>query len=138
MKHPDVRLERVGLQELSFDAVFDAAMCVDAMEHVPPEEWPLVLTNLRRAIRQGGHLYLTVEQVDRSRLEGAFDEATSAGLPVVFGDRADDTTGGYHHYPSREQVRHWLDDAELVVADEGDEELDGYGYHHLLVRVGDR
>jgi SAM-dependent methyltransferase len=137
MKHPDVRLELVGLQELSFDAAFDAALCVDAMEHVPPEEWPLVLTNLRRAIRQGGHLYLTVEQVDRSRLERAFDEATAAGLPVVFGDRADEATGGYHHYPSREQVRRWLDDAELTVVDEGDEELDGYGYHHLLVRAVD-
>ncbi len=137
MKHPDVRLEHIGLQELSFDAEFDAAMCVDAMEHVPPEEWPLVLTNLRRALRQGGHLYLTVEQVDRRRLERAFDEATAGGLPVVFGDRADDATGGYHHYPSREQVRRWLDDAQLTVVDEGDEELDGYGYHHLLVRALD-
>ena len=135
MKHPDVRLEHIGLQELSYDGRFDAAMCVDAMEHVPPEEWPLVLTNLRRAIRQGGHLYLTVEQVDRSRLERAFDEATARGLPVVFGDRADVATGGYHHYPSREQVRRWLDDAELTVVDESDEELDGYGYHHLLVRA---
>ena len=135
MKHPDVRLEHIGLQELSYDGRFDAAMCVDAMEHVPPEEWPLVLTNLRRAIRQGGHLYLTVEQVDRNRLERAFDEATARGLPVVFGDRADVATGGYHHYPSREQVRRWLDDAELTVVDESDEELDGYGYHHLLVRA---
>ena len=48
VKHPDVRLEHVGLQELAFDGAFDAAMCIDAMEHVPPEEWPLVLTNLRQ------------------------------------------------------------------------------------------
>ena len=135
MKHPDVRLEHVGLQELSFDGRFDAAMCVDAMEHVPPEEWPLVLVNLRRAIRQGGHLYLTVEQVDRSRLERAFDEATAAGLPVVFGDSVDVATGGYHHYPSREQVGRWLDDAQLMVIDEADEDLDDYGYHHLLCRL---
>ena len=99
-KHPDVPLEHVGLQELSFDDRFDAAMCVDAMEHVPPEEWPLVLGNLRRAIRRDGHLYLTIEQVDRSRLERAFDEASAAGLPVVFGDRVDPATGGYHHYPT--------------------------------------
>lgn len=137
VKHPDVRLEHVGLQELAFEGAFDAAMCVDAMEHVPPEEWPLVLTNLRRAIRPDAHLYLTVEQVDRSRLEQAFDEATAAGLPVVFGDRADDATGGYHHYPSRKQVRRWLADAELTLVEEGDEELDGYGYHHLLVRAFD-
>ena len=137
VKHPDVRLEHVGLQELAFEGAFDAAMCVDAMEHVPPEEWPLVLTNLRRAIRPDAHLYLTVEQVDRSSLARAFDEATAAGLPVVFGDRADDATGGYHHYPSRKQVRRWLADAELTLVEEGDEELDGYGYHHLLVRAFD-
>jgi SAM-dependent methyltransferase len=134
-KHPDVRLEHVGLQELPFDGGFDAAMCVDAMEHVPPEEWPLVLSNLWRAIRPEGHLYLTIERVDRSRLERAFDEASAAGLPVVPGDRVDDVTGGYHHYPSREQVRRWLDEAHLMVIDEADEDLDGYGYHHLLVRI---
>jgi SAM-dependent methyltransferase len=136
-KHPDVSLEHVGLQELTFDGRFDAAMCVDAMEHVPPEEWPLVLGNLRRAIRQGGHLYLTSEQVDRSRLERAFDDGTAAGLPVVFGERIDPATGGYHHYPDREQVGRWLGDAQLVVIDEADEDLDGYGYRHLLVRVPD-
>ena len=134
-KHPDVRLVHVGLQELAFDGAFDAAMCVDAMEHVPPEEWPLVLDNLRRAIRGGGHLYMTVEQVDRSDLERAFEEATAAGLPVVFGEDVGDETGGYHHYPGRDQVRGWLDDAGLTVVDEADEWLDGYGYHHLLVRI---
>jgi hypothetical protein len=111
-------------------------MCVDAMEHVPPEEWPLVLRNLRRAVRDGGHLYLTIEQVDRSRLERAFDESSSAGLPVVFGDRVDPATGGYHHYPDREQVGRWLDDARLVVIDEADEDLGDYGYRHLLSRFG--
>jgi SAM-dependent methyltransferase len=131
-KHPDVPLEHVGLQELSFDGRFDAAMCVDAMEHVPPEGWPLVLGNLRRSVVPGGHLYLTIEQVDRSRLERAFDEGTAAGLPVVFGDRVDPGTGGYHHYPDREQVGRWLDDARLVVIDEADEDLGDYGYRHLL------
>jgi 2-polyprenyl-3-methyl-5-hydroxy-6-metoxy-1,4-benzoquinol methylase len=134
-KHPDVPLEYVGLQELSFDGRFDAAMCVDAMEHVPPEEWLLVLGNLRRSIRREGHLYLTIEQVDESRLERAFDEASAAGLSVVFGDRVDSATGGYHHYPDREQVRRWLDDAQLVVIDEADEDLGDYGYHHLLCRL---
>jgi SAM-dependent methyltransferase len=134
-KHPAVRLEHVGLQELSFDRGFDAAMCVDAMEHVPPEEWPLVLGNLRRAVRDGGHLYLTVEQVDRSQLERAFDEGAASGLPVVLGDSVDPGTGGYHHYPDREQVGRWLDDAKLAVIDEADEDLGDYGYRHLLCRL---
>ena len=133
-KHPDVPLEHVGLQELAFDGRFDAAMCVDAMEHVPPEEWPLVLGNLRRSIREGGHLYLTIEQVDRNRLERPFDEGSAAGIPLVFGDRIDPGTGGYHHYPTKEQVGRWLDDAQLVVIEEADEDLGDYGYRHLLVR----
>ena len=132
-KHPDVPLEHVGLQELSLDGRFDAAMCVDAMEHVPPEEWPLVVGNLRRAIRRAGHLYMTIEQVDRSLIERAFEEGSAAGLPVVFGDSVDPATGGYHHYPDRKQVGRWLDDAQLVVIDETDEDLGDYGYRHLLV-----
>jgi hypothetical protein len=46
-----------------------------------------------------------------------------------------DGTGGYHHYPDREQVARWLSDAGFVVVDDADEWLDGYGYHHLLVRA---
>jgi SAM-dependent methyltransferase len=63
-RFPAVPLERVGLQELDFEAEFDAVMCIDAMENVPPEDWPTVVGNLRRALRPGGHLYLTVEEVD--------------------------------------------------------------------------
>ena len=61
------KVEKVGLQELAFDAEFDGAMTIDAMENVPPEDWPVVLANLHRAVRPGGHLYLTVEMVDDSR-----------------------------------------------------------------------
>jgi SAM-dependent methyltransferase len=35
-KHPAVALDRTGLQELAFDARFDAAMCVDSMERSGP------------------------------------------------------------------------------------------------------
>src|SRR5215217_6460794 len=62
-RFPAVPLERVGLQELDFAAEFDAVMCVDAMENVPPEDWPKVVGNLARALRPGGQLYLTVEEV---------------------------------------------------------------------------
>ena len=53
-KHPDVRFDQIRLQELAFEGDFDAAMCIDAMENVPPEEWPGVLDNLRRAVRPSG------------------------------------------------------------------------------------
>jgi SAM-dependent methyltransferase len=134
-KHPEVRLEHVGLQELAFEGEFDAAMCIDAMEHIPPEEWRLVLANLCRAVRDGGHLYLTIEQVERDDLERAFREAKARGLPVVFGEDIGDETGGYHYYPDREEVGGLLEDAGLTVVDDADEWLDGYGYHHLLVRT---
>ena len=124
-KHPGVRLEQVGLQELAFEGEFDAAMCTDAMEHVPPEEWPLVLVKLRRALRTGGHLYLTVEEVDRRDLDRAFAEETAAGLPAIYGEHVGEQTGGYHYYPDREQVRRWLAEAGFAVAKEASEWLKG-------------
>jgi SAM-dependent methyltransferase len=136
-KWPDLSFERIGLQEVAFEGQFDGAMCIDAMEHVPPEEWPRVLAALRRALRPRGHLYLTVEEVDRRRLDAAFAEAVAGGAPVVRGEDIGDETGGYHFYPDRGEVDRWLADAHLRVVDEADEWLDGYGYRHLLLRVND-
>lgn len=134
-KHPGVRFERVGLQELAFEGGFDAVMCTDAMEHVPPEEWPLVIANLRRALQPGGHLYLTIEEVDPAHLDRVFAEATAAGLPIVHGEDVGEDTGGYHFYPGRPQVERWLADGRFEVVEDAHEWLDGYGYRHLLVRV---
>ncbi len=134
VNHPEVRFEQIGLQELAFEGEFDAAICIDAMEHVPPEDWPRVLTNLRRALRPGGHLHLTVEEVvDRNELDRAFAEARAAGLPVRHGEDAREGTGGYHYYPDRDQVRIWLTETGSTLLDESDERIDDYGYYHLLV-----
>jgi SAM-dependent methyltransferase len=126
-KHPEVPTEQVGLQELAFDAEFDAVMCVDAMEQVFPEDWPLVLANLRRALRPGGHLYLTVELIDEQELERAFAEAAASGLPVVRGELTS-PGGGYHYYPSLDQVAAWVRDAGLESLEDGV----GDEYYHLL------
>jgi ubiquinone/menaquinone biosynthesis C-methylase UbiE len=131
-RFPAVPLERVGLQELAFDAEFDAVMCIDAMENIPPEDWPRVVGNLRRALRPGGHLYLTVEQVDDEELDREYAEATARGLPVVRGEESRD---GYHYYPSREQVGYWMEEGMLVVVAEDHSPGDGYGYLHLLARA---
>jgi SAM-dependent methyltransferase len=128
------RLERVGLQELAFDAEFDGAMTIDAMENVPPEDWPPVLANLHRAIRPGGHLYLTVEIVDDSEIDAAFAEATAKGLPIVRGEVIEGDTAGYHYYPRPEQVAAWLDAERLDIVGEGYDQEDGWGYRHLLLR----
>ena len=132
-RFPGVPLERVGLQELAFDGQFDAVMCIDAMENIPPEDWPRVVANLRRALRPGGHLYLTVEQVDDEELDRELADATARGLPVVRGEESRD---GYHYYPSREQVGHWMEEGMLVVVAEDYSPGDGYGYLHLLARAG--
>jgi ubiquinone/menaquinone biosynthesis C-methylase UbiE len=132
-RFPGVPLERIGLQELAFDAEFDAVMCIDAMENIPPEDWPRVVANLRRALRPGGHLYLTVEQVDDEELDREFAEATARGLPVVRGEESRD---GYHYYPAREQVEYWLEEGMLAMVAEDSSPGDGYGYLHLLTRAG--
>ena len=132
-RFPAVPLERVGLQELAFDAEFDAVICIDAMENVPPEDWPRVAGNLRRAVRPGGQVYLTVEEPNQADLERAQADATASGLPVVRGEESRD---GYHFYPAREQVDGWLAAAGLAVVAEGFSPGDGYGYLHLLTRAG--
>ena len=135
-RFPAVPLEKVGLQELAFDGEFDAVMCIDAMENIPPEDWPRVLAGLRRALRPGGRLYLTVEEPDPADLERVQAEALARGLPVVPGELAEEGAG-YHYYPSRRQVAGWLEEAGLVVEDEArSDEGDGYGYLHLLTRAG--
>jgi SAM-dependent methyltransferase len=135
-RFPAVATEKVGLQELSFDAEFDAVMCVDAMENISPEDWPRVVGNLRRAVRPGGHLYLTVEQVDEQELDRVFAEAAARGLPVVRGEDAGEGAG-YHYYPAPEQVTTWLGEAGLAVVAQDYSPGDGYGYLHLLTRAGD-
>jgi ubiquinone/menaquinone biosynthesis C-methylase UbiE len=135
-RFPAVPLERVGLQELAFDGGFDAVMCIDAMENIPPEDWPRVLAGLRRALRPGGRLYLTVEEPDQASLERAQADALARGLPVVPGELAEEGAG-YHYYPSRQQVGGWLEEAGLAVeAEARSDEGDGYGYLHLLTRAG--
>jgi SAM-dependent methyltransferase len=131
-RFPGVPLERVGLQELAFDGQFDAVMCIDAMENIPPEDWPRVVANLHRALRPGGHLYLTVEQVDDEELDRELADATARGLPVVRGEESRD---GYHYYPSREQVGYWMEEGMLVVVAEDYSPGDGCGYLHLLARA---
>jgi SAM-dependent methyltransferase len=127
-------LEQVGLQELAFEAAFDGAMTIDAMENVPPEEWPSVLANLHRAIRPGGHLYLTVEEIDDAEIEAGMAEAERRGWPAVRGEIIEGDTAGYHYYPGRHQVMTWFDAEGLDVVAEAFDQEDGWGYRHWLLR----
>ena len=113
-------------------------MCVDAIETVPPEGWPVVLDRFRRALHPRGRLYLTVELAPRDRVRALNEEARRSGLPVVEGEVIWPEPEGdlYHYYPTREQVRAWVAAAGFVV----EHELEGpweedCAYHHLLARL---
>lgn len=131
-------LDQVRLQELPYEGEFDAVLTIDAMENVPPEDWPLVLANLHRAARLGGLLYLTVEEVDELVIKKAFTTLTRRGLPAVRGEVIDGDVAGYHYYPSRDRVTGWLHAAGLQIIDEGFNQEDGWGYRHFLLQSARR
>ncbi len=133
-KFPEVRFEKAGLQEMTFQQVFDGAICMDAVENVCPEDWPLVLGNFHRALKPQGYLYFTVENIenaDENEVRQAFHRAQEAGLPVVFGEWPDEYVSHYH--PTTAKVREWIQQARFEILKEGD----GGFYHHLLVRKAD-
>jgi ubiquinone/menaquinone biosynthesis C-methylase UbiE len=129
-----VALEHKALQDLSRAQEFDAVITVDAMENVPPEDWPLVLANLHRAVRPGGVMYMTVEEADQSEIDRAFAGLSARGLPAIRGEVVEGDVAGYHYYPGREQVIEWLGHEGLGIADEGFGQEDGWGYRHFLLR----
>ena len=127
-KFPHVRTEKMGLQEIDFSAAFDGIICMDAMEFIAPEDWPVILHNFRRALKENGHLYFTVELIDAGERAHAYSEGQKQGLPVVEGEYAHE--GFYHYYPALEQVRAWVSQASFSVIEEGE----GDDYQHFLAR----
>ncbi len=127
-KFPAVPVEKIGLQEMSYRQAFDGLICMDAMEFVFPEDWPLVMSNFRRALKPGGPGYFTVEIIDEQEREEAFALGKAQALPLVEGEYT--IGGGYHYYPPIEQVRQWTVDAGFTIMDA----TEGDGYYHFLVR----
>ena len=128
-------LELKSLQDLSYAAEFDATVTIDAMENVPPDDWPTVLANLRRAVRPGGVLYLTVEEASDQRIGHAFEALTARGLPAVRGEIIEGDLAGYHYYPGRDRVMGWFEAAGLDVIDEDYSAEEDWGYRHFLLRA---
>jgi 2-polyprenyl-3-methyl-5-hydroxy-6-metoxy-1,4-benzoquinol methylase len=127
-------LGHVDLEDLSFDAAFDAVLCVDALENVPPEAWPAVARNLGAAVRSGGQVYVTVEEIADADIDRAHTSLIARGLPAVRGEVVEGDVAGYHHYPGRAQALRWLEDAGLDLIDEQLSEHEGWAYRHLLLR----
>jgi SAM-dependent methyltransferase len=137
-KFPQVPTEQHDLQDLPYQDEFDGVLCVDAMEFVPPEDWPPVLERFGRALRPGGWLYLTVELAPDDRVRVSNEAARRRGLPLVDGEVIlEEPDGYYHHYPSMRQVRAWLAAAGFTIQEEaeGPWHEEGYAYHHVLARV---
>ncbi len=131
-KFPGVQYEKIGLQDIAFQAAFEAAICMDAMENVPPEDWPVVLGNFHRALKPQGYLYFTVETIenaDEDEIKQAYEKARQAGLPVVYGEWPEE--GVYHYHPTNQHVRDWVQQAGFEILKDADGEL---WYFHILVR----
>jgi cyclopropane fatty-acyl-phospholipid synthase-like methyltransferase len=118
----------MGLQEMTCQNRFDGAICMDAMEHVCPEDWLPILQNFHRALKSAGVFYFTVEIADENDVELAFQQGQALGLPMIHGEWIN--TDVYHYYPSMKQVRTWLQQAGLDILEEGE----GDGYHHFISR----
>ena len=151
---PRVRYAKMCMQEMDFQAEFDGIICMDAMEHICPEDWPVILTNFQKALRPGGMLYVTVDTQKLEEDGKAYERAKTMELPVVFGEIADELDAAYseamamdaldlntlasekldhtvyHYHPSMEQVRTWYELAGLVISEEGSAD----DYTHVLAR----
>src|SRR5262245_16058842 len=124
-------LEHTALQDASYVHEFDAVITVDTMENIAPEDWPLVLANVHRAIRPGGVIYLTVEEVSQSRAIRP-SPTSPRGLPAVRGEIVEGDVAGYHYYPGRDQAAAWIQHEGLAIADEGSRQDNEWGYRHFL------
>ena len=151
---PRLRYEKIGLQEMDFHAEFDGIICVEASEHICPEDYPGILCTFHEALKPGGLLYFTAEtQVtaveDGEDLDEAYAKAREQGLPVVPGEVVDEFDSAYplvmgqldvpgevwhnavyRFYPPLEQVRIWIEQAGLRIVEEGH----GSALHHFLAK----
>lgn len=147
-----VPTENHDLQDLPYRDEFDGVMCVDSLEMIPPEDWPVVLDRFRRALRPEGWLYVTVELHPEDWVRRLNQETRRSGLPVVDGEvishpedwvrasnegRAPDPDCFYHYFPRMEQVRSWIAGAGFAIRKEAEGPWHDarYAYHHVLASL---
>jgi 2-polyprenyl-3-methyl-5-hydroxy-6-metoxy-1,4-benzoquinol methylase len=158
-RFPGLRYAKMGLQEMDFLGEFDGVICLDALEHICPEDWPGILARFQKALKPSGMIYVTVDAAELGDYRMSYERAKAMGLPVVFGEVVDELDevyaqamalealdpkalsgerldlSVYHYHPSMKQVRAWFDQARLAIEEEAtEEEGTGEGYVHLLAR----
>jgi ubiquinone/menaquinone biosynthesis C-methylase UbiE len=128
-KHPEVKTCQVPLQalrdQLAMTESFDGVMCIDALEWILRDDWPVVLEGFNNVLRSNGCIYMTVEipgeeekrEIARPLLEGA----AKGEIRVKH---------WYNYFPSTEDVSAWLSDAGFVVEFEKQCKY----YRHLVLR----
>jgi 2-polyprenyl-3-methyl-5-hydroxy-6-metoxy-1,4-benzoquinol methylase len=154
-KFPRLTYQKLGLQDMDFQAVFDGIICVDALEHICPEDIPLILASIHKALKPAGLLYFTEDVLESGDYQASYERARAKGLPVVFGEVVDELDEAYqealehdwrsltwvvdyerldhsvyHYHPSMPQIRQWLDEAGFTLL----EEALGDDYAHYLSR----
>jgi len=154
-QYPKLRYQKMGLQEMAFHEEFDGIICMDAMEHICPEDYPGILRLFQEALKPGGVLYFTADTTDTAMGDGVdvaavYERSRKRGLPVVLGEWVDEiyeaydqvmklgealpddlsNRAVYHYFPPVEQVRAWIAQAGLVIEDEGM----GSEWQHFLTR----
>jgi SAM-dependent methyltransferase len=147
-RFPQARYQKMAMQEMQFREMFDGVICMDAMEHIFPEDYPGILRGFQRALKPGGLLYFTADRAEDADfdLDVYYAQARALGLPVVFGEVAQEAIEQrvmenldvpeegdapvYHYYPPLAQVRAWIEQAGLAVEQEGT----GSGLHHFLLK----
>ena len=123
-KYPEVPSRVLALQDLAtLPDQFDGLLCVDALEYVAPEDWPVVTAGFASVLVDQAPGYVTVELPD----EPLPPPADPRQVPGEVTDG-----GGYHYYPARDQVRGWLAAVGFTITDEADADH----YWHLLLTRG--
>lgn len=147
--YPEVEYKKMSLHEMNFLEVFDGIICMDAMEHICPEDYPGILRGFQEALKAGGTLYFTADREEEPDfdLEMYYEKGKAAGLPIVYGEVADEEAfkqameqtdvsdeltdrAVYHYYPPLEKVREWIKQADFLIKEEGA----GSGFHHFVAR----
>lgn len=132
-KYPGIPSRELSLQDLraatELHSRFDGLMCIDAMEWVGEEDWPIVLDGFHRVLRPGGWAYLAVEipeEKDREILAAPVPEGQ------VYGEIVGDG-GFYAYFPSEMAIATWMADAGFTLRSESQ----GDGYRHLIFQRDD-
>ncbi len=131
-KRPDIETRLVSLQGLGevteFRAAIDGLVCVDAMEWVMSDDWPLVLAGFKSVLVSGGYVYLTIE------IPGE-EETRELSLPPIEGAVHGEIRvhSWYNHFPRKETVVGWVSEAGF----EMDFEMFGEYYWHVILQNRD-